>query len=229
MVYSHHAPSYFLISLLRIFLLCSSLSLPSLFSSFLPLSPSLTWFVLPLFLISLSPSSFFRSRCRFSFLFFRPLFYHVQGKPINHRIPPVYCGTPGCRLEPATSPALLYSASRPSAWANVRTFANYRLVVTCTLTRCESGTQGKSNRKRKVKRYILYISLKQYVLRKVCGARGWRYYFAYSYTISKTFPLISKFLDILKYNVYVRSYVMVFCLLYFVLISCNLFYISPDI
>lgn len=55
------------------------------------------------------------ARRRFSSLFFRPLFYHVQGKPINYRIPPVYCGTPGCRLEPATSPAFLYSASRPSA------------------------------------------------------------------------------------------------------------------
>lgn len=102
-------------------------------------------------------SSFFAApsaRRRFSFLFFRPLFYHVQGKPINHRIPPVYCGTPGCRLEPATSPTFLYSASRPSVWADVRTFANYRLVVTCTLTSCESGAREKSNRKRKVKRYI---------------------------------------------------------------------------
>lgn len=102
-------------------------------------------------------SSFFAApsaRRRFSFLSFRPLFYHVQGKPINHRIPPVYCGTPGCRLEPATSPAFLYSASRPSVWADVRTFANYRPVVTCTLASCESGAKGKSNRKRKVKRYI---------------------------------------------------------------------------
>lgn len=96
----------------------------------------------------------FSAHRRFSSLFFRPLFYHVQGKPINYRIPPVYCETPGCRLEPATSPAFLYSASRPFAWTDVRTFANYRPVVTCTFTSCESGTKGKSNRKRKVKRYI---------------------------------------------------------------------------
>ena len=127
-----------------------------------------SFFLVPsLFSFSVFRSSFlFRSlpflflfRCssarrRFSSLFFRPLFYHVQGKPINYRIPSVYCETPGCRLKPATSPAFLYSASRPFAWTNVRTFANYRPVVTCTLTSCESGTKGKSNRKRKVKRYI---------------------------------------------------------------------------
>ena len=88
-----------------------------------------SFFLVPsLFSFSVFRSSFlFRSlpflflfRCssarrRFSSLFFRPLFYHVQGKPINYRIPSVYCETPGCRLKPATSPAFLYSASRPFA------------------------------------------------------------------------------------------------------------------
>lgn len=112
------------------------------------------------------------ARRRFSSLFFRPLFYHVQGKPINHRIPPVYCGTPGCRLEPATSPTFLYSASRPFAWADVRTFANYRPVVTCTLTSCESGAKGKSNRKRKVKRYITKRPLSSVTLPCESGVCG---------------------------------------------------------
>lgn len=90
-------------------LLCSSPLLS--FSLFLSRTLSRSLFD-SAFLFLLAPFLFLLSRPsarrRFSFLSFRPLFYHVQGKPINHRIPPVYCGTPGCRSEPATSPALSY-------------------------------------------------------------------------------------------------------------------------
>lgn len=75
--------------------------------------------------VSLSPRALPRSL----------LHHHVQGKPINHRIPRVYC----CRT-PASNhqqqvPRLLYSATRllPSRADVLATFANYWPVLTCTL------------------------------------------------------------------------------------------------
>lgn len=66
----------------------------------------------------------------------RSLFHHhVQGKPINHRIPRVYCcGTPASNHQQQV-PRLLYSATRllPSRADVLATFANYWPVLTCTL------------------------------------------------------------------------------------------------
>lgn len=126
-------------------------------------------------------SSFFAApsaRRRFSFLSFRPLFYHVQGKPINHRIPPVYCGTPGCRLEPATSLAFLYSASRLSRRSYFRKLPA-RGYVARSLASCETGARGKSNGKRKVKRHGRPWCL-PVAVRKVCARQvDDNYYFIY--------------------------------------------------
>ena len=75
---------------------------------------------------------------RFLLARFRSLFHHVQGKPINHRIPRVYCGTP---LLPRTSNKSRALIFRESSFrqADVRTFANYWPVVTHTLPSCENS------------------------------------------------------------------------------------------
>lgn len=63
------------------------------------------------------------------------MFHHVQGKPINHRIPQVYCGTPLCRLRTSNKSrgALIFRDSSPSVEQTFATFANYWPVLTCTL------------------------------------------------------------------------------------------------
>lgn len=96
---------------------------------------------------------------------------NVQGKPINHRIPRVYCGTPLCRTSNKSS-LLLYPASRPSVEQTFATFANYWPVL--TRVHASKGSKVNIGRKESETRLRAPSSFRLVVLPRVYRRQGGR-------------------------------------------------------